>query len=224
MNSGSVDSLNPSARCGLGLEGPPDPSDRRLRQTGPFGHLRPRPVRRVLRCRLQGRDHDVLDLIGTDHRRPTGPVLIGQPVDRCATNRRRHFPTVASEQPNRAATVLLSSPSAHPNTMRERNARACADFLRRDQRTSCSRSSSLNTNAALGRPVRGMPQSTIHGANFRSTTLGDRRGGNRRGSAGRPGGLRRCGNSGCRSGIVAALVEAERRVLVGHQRRVGGHS
>src|SRR5512144_971612 len=68
-------------------------------------------------------------------------------------NRARHLPTVADEQPNRVATVLLSVPSAHASTIRDRNANACADFARRDQRTSCSRSSLVRTNEALGRPV-----------------------------------------------------------------------
>src|SRR5512144_1390285 len=68
-------------------------------------------------------------------------------------NRARHVPTVADEQPNRVATVLLSVPSAHASTIRDRNANACADFARRDQRTSCSRSSSVRTNDVFGRPV-----------------------------------------------------------------------
>jgi hypothetical protein len=40
----------------------------------------------------------------------------------------------------RAATVLLSAPSAQANTIFGRNANACADLARRDQRTSCARS------------------------------------------------------------------------------------
>src|SRR5512144_3087026 len=67
-------------------------------------------------------------------------------------NRARHLPTVADEQPNRVATVL-SVPSAHASTIRDRNANACADFARRDQHTSCSRSSLVRTNETLGRPV-----------------------------------------------------------------------
>jgi len=53
---------------------------------------------------------------------------------------------------------LLSTPSAQANTIRERNANACADFRRRDQRISCSRSSPVRTNSALGRPVLATPQ------------------------------------------------------------------
>ena len=59
-----------------------------------------------------------------------------KPSSRSATNRARHLPTVAGEHRRSPATCLLSAPSAHANTMRERNANACADFARRDQRTS----------------------------------------------------------------------------------------
>ena len=43
----------------------------------------------------------------------------------------------------------------------ERNANAWEDFRRRSHRTSCSRSSPVNSNGCLGRPVLGMPQHTI---------------------------------------------------------------
>jgi hypothetical protein len=36
----------------------------------------------------------------------------------------------------------------------DRIARICADFARRDQRVNVARSSSVNTNGAVGRPVR----------------------------------------------------------------------
>jgi hypothetical protein len=48
---------------------------------------------------------------------------------------------------------VLSSPSAHANTILDRNANDCADFARRDHRSNCARSSSANTSAAFGRPV-----------------------------------------------------------------------
>jgi hypothetical protein len=62
---------------------------------------------------------------------------------------------------NSAATSLFTAPgSAHANTIRDRNANACDDFARRDHRTSVSRSSSVNTNSAFGRPVLGTPHPT----------------------------------------------------------------
>jgi hypothetical protein len=53
--------------------------------------------------------------------------------DRCATKRRRHLPTVCAVTHSRAATALLLRPAAQPNTMRARDARACA-VLRRCER------------------------------------------------------------------------------------------
>ena len=46
----------------------------------------------------------------------------GSPSSRNSTNRARHLPTVTAAHPTRAATVLLSAPSAHPSTIRERSA------------------------------------------------------------------------------------------------------
>ncbi len=46
----------------------------------------------------------------------------------------RHLPTVDALHPNRAAMSLLDSPSAAANTIRHRNANACALFGRRAQR------------------------------------------------------------------------------------------
>src|SRR5215471_5354116 len=47
-----------------------------------------------------------------------------------STKRRRHFPTVCGVTRSCAATALLLSPAAQPNTMRARSANACA-VLRR---------------------------------------------------------------------------------------------
>jgi len=66
---------------GLELELLPDLPDRRLRQTGPLRHLRATPVRRVRRCRLQGRDDHVLDLVHADRGRPSGALLVAEPVE-----------------------------------------------------------------------------------------------------------------------------------------------
>src|SRR5665648_1183656 len=79
---------------------------------------------------------------------------------------------LAAEQPSCAATVLLSAPSAHPSTTRERSASACEDFLRRAQRTNWPRSSSVSVSSALGRPVRGIPQPTTYQTNLGRRTLG----------------------------------------------------
>jgi hypothetical protein len=97
------------------------------------------------------------------------------PSSRCATNRDRHLPTVAAEHPSDAATALLSAPSAQASTILDRNANACDDLRRRDQRSSCSRSSSVSTSGAFGCPVRAIPQSSTYPLNFWRTTLVVRR-------------------------------------------------
>ena len=76
------------------------------------------------------------------------------PSNRSAKNRCRHLHTICCDTPSSAATSLLGLPAAQPNTMRHRCARACADFARRAHRCNVSRSSSLNTNSATGRPLR----------------------------------------------------------------------
>ncbi|MFB9075226.1 hypothetical protein ACFFX0_32785 [Citricoccus parietis] len=60
--------------------------------------------------------------------------------------------------PSRSATTVLDPPSAHSNTILDRCASACEDFLCLVQRRSCSRSSSLRSSSAFGRPVRAIPQ------------------------------------------------------------------
>lgn len=64
----------------LQFERLPDPSDRGLGQAGAFGHLRPRPVRGILRRGLQRRHHHVLDLLRGDHRRSARARLIDQAI------------------------------------------------------------------------------------------------------------------------------------------------
>jgi hypothetical protein len=49
--------------------------------------------------------------------------------------------------------VFNTPGTAHANTIRDRNANPAADLRRRDHRSNCSRSASLNTNGAFGRPV-----------------------------------------------------------------------
>ena len=87
-----------------------------------------------------------------------------RPSRRCSTNRDRHLPTVAVEHRRSAATLVLSAPAAHASTMRERSARDCVDFARRTHRCNCSRSESVNTSSALGRPVLAMVKSNTYRA------------------------------------------------------------
>src|SRR5712664_956189 len=72
---------------------------------------------------------------------------------RAATTLARHLPTVTGAHRSSAATSLLLNPCAHANTILHRDANAWADVARLDQRSNVARSSSLSTNAVLGRPV-----------------------------------------------------------------------
>src|SRR5215210_1940306 len=170
-NSGSLDSLNVSVRCGL--------------RSKAF-QIRPIVVLDSPdRLAIDARDQcvaltGVCSNVATTTSSTCSTLIEGgrpgrgssvNPSRRSATNRARHLPTVAGAQPSRFATVLLSTPSAHANTIFDRSARACDDFARRDQRTNCSRSSSLSTNSALGRPVLAMLQSKTYIAYLRRRTL-----------------------------------------------------
>jgi len=73
---------------------------------------------------------------------------------------------------SRAATSLFDKPSAHPNTIRDRNANACDDVRRRDHLLSCSRSSPVSSSSAFGLPVLGITNHTTSRTNLRRTTLG----------------------------------------------------
>jgi hypothetical protein len=64
----------------LELERAPDPADRRARQPRARCHLRPRPVRRVLRRGLERVHHHLLHLLDRDRSRPTRPGLIHKSV------------------------------------------------------------------------------------------------------------------------------------------------
>ena len=153
------------------LECFPDFSDRGLRQAAAVGHLLPRPVGRVLRCRRQ-RCHD--DPLGRYRCRAPRARLVDQPIqprfqEACtppADRVRRAARSLA-----RSATVLLSRPSPQPSTNRDRNARACEDFARLSQRSNRSRSSSLRISSVFGHPVLGLPTFITQPENFRRTTV-----------------------------------------------------
>ena len=86
------------------------------------------------------------------------------PSSRCATNRPRQRVTVPGVTRNRAATSAFDHPSAQASTIFDRSANACAVFARRDHRVSCSRSASVNTSSAFGRPGRRPSTSPAHRA------------------------------------------------------------
>src|SRR5664279_1487967 len=171
MNIGSLDSLNPSVRCGLSSKAcqirpivdaeSPDFSamDRRDQWVAFFG------VDSRVSTTIFSTCSAVID--GT---RP-GRGSSSRPSNRSSRKRLRHLPTVGCETPNRAATSLFGMPSAHSRTIRDRSARACAEDRRRAHRCNCFRSSDVNSSNAFGRPVRAIPHCIIYVALQRRRTL-----------------------------------------------------
>ena len=170
MNNGSVESLKWSTRCGLRPKSfqifPIVVFDSPVR----CGHLRPGPVGRVGRRRLQGRHDHVLDLVDADRAGTARAFLIEQPVQAVFDEPAAPLADRVRRAPHRSATVLLSAPSAHANTILDRSASACAEVARGPHRVSCSRSSAVRISSALGRPVRGIPQSKTYPMHFPCTT------------------------------------------------------
>src|SRR5215510_2229914 len=94
-----------------------------------------------------------------------------------STRRRRHLPTLCTVTRARAATALLLKPEAQPNTMRARNAKACAVLRRRVSPSKIPAASADSSILATGRPVR-TPSPHPHAicllnyhTNFRLSTL-----------------------------------------------------
>lgn len=158
MNSGSVESLNPSSRCGF------NPNAFQIRPTVDFDS----PDFSAMLARDQW-----VAFFGVDSRVSTmscstwsiltvaGRPGLGSstsPSKRCSMKRERHLPTVGNEIPSRRATSELDTPVAHSSTIRDRSARSCADLRRRTQRCSCSRSLSVSVSSANEWPRCAMPQ------------------------------------------------------------------
>src|SRR5215213_8386191 len=77
-----------------------------------------------------------------------------RPSRRSWANRRRHFDTVAGWTRSTRAIASLVNPSAQASTMRARNANAWDDECRRTHRHRVSRSESVSSMTAVGRPRR----------------------------------------------------------------------
>ena len=128
---GSVDSLNPSCRSGLSSN---------FRQIRPIVE-----ADRPDRCAIDTRDQWVASVADSssvavttcstwssriDGGRP-GRGSSTSPSSRLSTNRVRHFATVCSRTLSFAATSIFDEPSAHANTILDRNANASAAELDR---------------------------------------------------------------------------------------------
>ena len=135
-NSGSVDSLNVPAKCGLISN---------LRQIRPIvdGDS---PLRSAIEARDQcvassGISSSVAVMTSstlssrTDGGRP-GRGSSHSPSSRCAANLPRHLPTVAGSTRRSAAACLFDAPSAHASTILARSASAWLVLARRAHRVS----------------------------------------------------------------------------------------
>ena len=164
MNSGSLDSLKLSTRCGCRPKAP------QIRCTV----VAEMPVARAIERRLQwvAPSGIVSSARITTSAILSSPILRGapgrgsssSPPSRLSAKRARHRPTVRRETPNFSAIAKLLSPSAAKSTIRARRAAPCDDLRRRTRRSSSTRSRSLRTIAtALPRAITAS-RSVIRGA------------------------------------------------------------
>ena len=164
MNCGSVDSLNVSTRCGL------SPNAFHTRPIVDFDSPECAAIEARDQCVASaGVASSVLTITSSTcssviFRGAPGRVSSARPSNRRSRKRLRHLVTVCGQIPNCAAMSWLARrppSSAQPSTIRQRNANACDDLARRDQRTSVSRSSSESRSGSLGRPRPAMHH-TLH--------------------------------------------------------------
>jgi hypothetical protein len=112
----------------------------------------------------------------TDGGRP-GRGSSVSPPSRSLVNPPRHRATVCSVVRSSAATVLLSLPSAQASTIFARSASAWDVFARRAHRVSWSRSASVSTSPAFGRPGRALsarpptPETANRSRHFRTVSV-----------------------------------------------------
>ena len=72
----------------------------------------------------------------------------------------------AGEQPGCVGVAQVVHPDVEAEPGGFRNANACDVFRLREKRINCSRSASVNTNTAFGRPIRGIPHPTTYPTNY----------------------------------------------------------
>src|SRR5262249_20736152 len=77
-----------------------------------------------------------------------------RPSSRARTKRLRHFPMVCARVCSLRATTVLANPSPHSKMIRARRARFGRVRARVASDSKLSRSASVNTSEAFGRPVR----------------------------------------------------------------------
>jgi hypothetical protein len=147
MKSGSRESFQVSVRCGW------SPNARQIRDTAVCVSPTSPAIDRVDQCVASfGAVSSVLTITSSTcaslivRGRP-GRGSSVRPSRRSSPKRLRHFRAVAWSMSRRSAISVFFRPSAASNTIRERNASACALDRRRAQRSNCSRSPSSSTTA-----------------------------------------------------------------------------
>ena len=132
----------------------PDPRDRRLREPDLGRHRPRRPLRRVLRRRLQRLDDHLLHLGIGDRPRPPRTRLVQQAVQPILTEPRAPLPhrRVIDRQPLRDLRVLqpLGRRQHNPGTQRQRLSTLSSPAGAHD--SNCSRSVSLRTTSTAVGP------------------------------------------------------------------------
>lgn len=134
----------------LQTKGTPHPRDRRLRQFHLTSHRAGAPVSRADRYGLKRLCNDRIDARVINRPRRAGPRRIEQSVQTIHDEPRPRLRDRLLSAPLFRRTLLLSRPSAQANTMRARNAGACAVLRRNVSACSSLRSDSLSTSFRLG--------------------------------------------------------------------------
>ena len=163
-NSGSLDSLKVSTRCGCRPNAP------QMRCTV----VADRPVARAIERRLQwvAFSGTVSSVFVTTSATLSSPILRGapgrgsseSPSSPWSAKRRRQVPTVSRATSSFSAIAVLLNPSAAKSTIRARRAAPCDDLRRRTRPSSSCRSVSLRTIATALPHAMAAPGSITRGA------------------------------------------------------------
>ena len=131
---------------GLQTKRAPDAMDRVLRQAGFRAHRAYRPLRFVFGFSLQGLVHHLGYLLVLDRpRRPWTPLIVQA--------RKPAFEKALAPLADRSsATASLGQPSAASRTISVRRTNPCGRLRERAIDANCSRSDSVSSNGANGRP------------------------------------------------------------------------
>jgi hypothetical protein len=158
MNCGSGESLNVSVWCGF------SPNARQIRLTADCDIPVAAAIERVDQCVASfGCSSSVFTITRSTsssriERGFPGRGSSCSPSRPRRAKRPRHRPTVEPLQPSSAAISALDRPSAAANTIRQRNANACALDGRRAHRSSVSRSPSRSRRRARRTQTRVAPR------------------------------------------------------------------